>query len=151
MHIRPGLAEIMKILDVLNVTDDKWQEIITIARDAAERGWWDAYGDAMGARQRLYADIESGAKTISEYNQFTIPGVLQTPDFTRFMIEMVRSEGALDFLPARMMEARLRRQGGCPWTSRAALRSHPRRGSPTPPDRAATNRPRPAPASDLDR
>ena len=109
-HIRPDLAEIMKILDVMEVTGDKWQEIITIARDAAERGWWDAYGDAMGARQRLYADIESGAKTISEYNQFTIPGVLQTPDFIGFIVDMAKAEGKVDFVPERVIEARLQRQ-----------------------------------------
>ncbi|MFG2000296.1 helix-turn-helix transcriptional regulator [Spirillospora sp. NPDC048911] len=109
-HIRPDLAEVVKILEVLEVTGDKWHEIFNIARDAAEKGWWDSYGDAMGSRQRLYADIESGAKTIREYNQFTIPGLLQTPDFVRFIVEMAKAEGAVGFLPERMAEARLRRQ-----------------------------------------
>ncbi|WP_433334531.1 helix-turn-helix domain-containing protein [Spirillospora sp. CA-294931] len=109
-HIRPNLAEIMKILEVLNVTGDKWHEIITIARDAAEKGWWDGYGDAMGSRQRLYADIESGATTVREYNQFTIPGVLQTPEFIEFIIEMAKAEGPIDFVAERLIEARLRRQ-----------------------------------------
>src|SRR5947208_1383333 len=63
-RVRPDLAEVMKILDVLSVRGAKWEEIVRIARDAAERGWWDAYGDSMGERQRIYADIESGAKTI---------------------------------------------------------------------------------------
>lgn len=54
-HIRPDLAEIMKILDVLGVAGEKWHEVVRIARDAAERGWWDAYGDAMGDRQSLHA------------------------------------------------------------------------------------------------
>lgn len=39
-RIRPDLAEIMRILDVLGVTGERWQEIIRIARDAAEKGWW---------------------------------------------------------------------------------------------------------------
>lgn len=59
--IGPDLAEIMNILDVLEVTGERCQEIIRLARDAVQRGWWDAYGDAMGACQRMYADLESGA------------------------------------------------------------------------------------------
>lgn len=84
-HIRPDLADVVKILEVLDVTGDKWHEIFRIARDAAEKGWWDTYGDTMGPRQRVFADVESGAATIREYTQFTIPGVLQTPDFIRCM------------------------------------------------------------------
>lgn len=109
-HIRPDLADVMKILDVLGVTGDKWHEIVRIARDAAERGWWDSYGDAMGDRQRLYADIESGAKTIREYQPGAIPGVLQTPDYTWALIKRAKAEGPITYIPERLVEARLQRQ-----------------------------------------
>ena len=109
-HGRPDLAEVMKILDLLDVSGDKWQEVVRIARDAAERGWWDSYGDAMGARQRLYADIESGAKTIREYHLTAMPGILQTPEFTWALVELTEAEGAIDYVPERMAEARLQRQ-----------------------------------------
>jgi transcriptional regulator with XRE-family HTH domain len=109
-HCRPDLAEVMKILDLLEVRGDKWQEVVRIARDAAERGWWDSYGDAMGARQRLYADIESGAKTIREYNQTAMPGLLQTPEFTWALVDLDKGEGPIDYRPERMVEARLQRQ-----------------------------------------
>ncbi|MFF5260367.1 helix-turn-helix domain-containing protein [Actinomadura viridis] len=109
-YARPDLAVVMKILDVLGVTGDRWHEIVGLARDASEPGWWDAYGDAMGARQRMYADVESDARTIREYNQFTIPGLLQTPEFIRFMIERARAEGEITFVDERVIEARLRRQ-----------------------------------------
>jgi hypothetical protein len=100
----------MKILDVLGVSGDKWHELIRIARDAAERGWWDAYGDAMGDRQRLYADIESGAKTIREYQPGAMPGILQTPDYTWALIEHAKAEGPITYIPERLVEARLQRQ-----------------------------------------
>ena len=109
-HGRPDLADLMKILDILEVTGDKWQEIIRIARDAAEKGWWDSFGDAMGARQRLYADIESGATTIREYHQTAMPGVLQTPEFTWALVQLTRAEATIDYVPERMAEARLQRQ-----------------------------------------
>lgn len=109
-HIRPDLAEVMKILDILGVKGDKWHEVVRIARDAAEKGWWDTYGDSMGPRQRLYADLESGAKTISEYNQTAMPAVLQTPEFVWALVELDKTEGPITYIPERMAEARLQRQ-----------------------------------------
>lgn len=109
-HIRPDLAEVMKILDILGAKGERWHDIVRIARDAAEKGWWDAYGDAMGPRQRLYADLESGAKTIRAYNQTAIPGLLQTPEFVWALIELNKSEGPIDYRPERMAEARVQRQ-----------------------------------------
>ena len=44
--------DVMKILDALGVDDDRWTEIMTIAREAGERGWWESnrlHGRAPGA------------------------------------------------------------------------------------------------------
>ena len=106
---RPDVADVIQILDALEVPDDKWSQIVRLASSAATKGWWDSYGDAMGARQRLYVDIESGAATIREYNQSAMPGVLQTPDFIRALIGLTKAEGPLDFSPKKMTDARLRR------------------------------------------
>ncbi|WP_289008747.1 helix-turn-helix transcriptional regulator [uncultured Thermomonospora sp.] len=110
-HNRPNLVEIMKILDYLEVTGEKYQQLVQIAREGAERGWWDEYGDAMGRRQRIYADIESGAATIREYHQTTLPALLQSPEFNRVLIELDKAQGTeLTYVPERAMEARQRRQ-----------------------------------------
>ena len=74
--------DVMKILDALNVDDARWTRIMTIAREAGERGWWES-NRAMGERQALYANLEAGAQTIREFQMTFIPGLLQTPEFTR--------------------------------------------------------------------
>ncbi|MFA1551699.1 DUF5753 domain-containing protein [Actinomadura chokoriensis] len=81
-----------------------------MAHDAAAKGWWDSYGNAMGARHRLYADLESGTDAIREYNLSVVPGILQTPEHTSSLIDITRKEGRLDFQPEKMMQARLKRQ-----------------------------------------
>ena len=76
------LADVMKILDALGVEGERWTQIVTIAREAGERGWWESTR-GMGERQALYANLEAGAAAIREYQQTFIPGLLQTPEFVR--------------------------------------------------------------------
>jgi transcriptional regulator with XRE-family HTH domain len=108
-HIRPDQAEIMKILDALSVDGEKWMKIITIAREAAERGWWESYNESMGERQALYANLEAGAISIREYQQTFIPGLLQTPEFTSVRMD-VDGTGDAEYTLAGVVEARIQRQ-----------------------------------------
>src|SRR6266567_6831495 len=48
------LADVMKILDVLEVDGERWTQVVTIAREAGEKGWWESTR-GMGDRQALYA------------------------------------------------------------------------------------------------
>lgn len=107
--IRDAQAAVMRIIDVLGVTGQRWTELMAVARDAAERGWWSSYGPAMGARQALYADLEAGAATIAEFQPF-IPGLLQTPEFAQHR-QVAESEiGPVAFQSQRAVDARQSRQ-----------------------------------------
>ncbi|GLZ09549.1 transcriptional regulator [Actinomadura sp. NBRC 104412] len=109
-QIRPEVGEIMTILEALEVTGKQYDRTLRLARDASTKGWWDRYGKAMGPRQRLYADLESGAESVRSYNQTAFPAVLQIPEFIDAMVELDEHQGTLDYSPARMVEARTRRQ-----------------------------------------
>lgn len=75
-------ADVISILDVLGVDGDRWTQVVTIAREASEKGWWESHR-AMGERQAMYANLEAGAASIREYQQTFVPGLLQTPEFVR--------------------------------------------------------------------
>ena len=72
----------------------------------------------MGERQALYANLEAGAQTIREFAMTSVPGLLQTEEFTRFRTEAEGSQGDIDWVAAKVIEARagrqrmLRRPGG---------------------------------------
>lgn len=109
-HVRPDLDEIMRILDVLQVGEKRWSQIMTIAREAQERGWWEKFANEMGPRQALYANLEAGARSICEYQMTLLPGLLQIPAFTEVRARADRSVYPPDFDPARSLEARAARQ-----------------------------------------
>jgi transcriptional regulator with XRE-family HTH domain len=79
-------SDVMKILDAVGVDGERWTQIMTITREAGEKGWWESTR-GMGDRQALYADLEAGAATIREYTQTFVPGLLQIPEFVRARIE----------------------------------------------------------------
>jgi transcriptional regulator with XRE-family HTH domain len=109
-HVRPDLDEVMRILDVLNVGEKRWDQIMTIAREAQERGWWEKFANEMGSRQALYANLEAGASTISEYQMTLLPGLLQIPAFTEARARADRGAYPAHFDPVRALEARSARQ-----------------------------------------
>lgn len=78
--------DVITILDALEVDEGEWDRILGIARDAGERGWWESHR-SMGDRQALYADLEAGAAKIREFHMAFMPGLLQTPAYTRARAE----------------------------------------------------------------
>ncbi|SFN62941.1 Helix-turn-helix domain-containing protein [Actinomadura madurae] len=107
---RPDLTEIMDILDALEITGSQYDRICQLAREAAQKGWWDRYGMTVGPRQKLYADLESSADSVRAYNQTAMPAVLQAPDFIMALVALDECQGELNYVPERMAEARMRRQ-----------------------------------------
>jgi transcriptional regulator with XRE-family HTH domain len=110
-------ADVMKILDALGVEGDRWTQIMTIAREAGERGWWESTR-GMGERQALYANLEAGAAQIREYQQTLLPGLLQIPEFCRAQTEADATLQPLGAEPDSAVAGRagrqrmLRRPGG---------------------------------------
>jgi transcriptional regulator with XRE-family HTH domain len=103
------LDDVMKILEACGVADERWTTVMTIAREAAERGWWES-NRGMGARQALSANLEAGAVTIREFQMIFIPGLLQTPDFARARIDAERTLGPVDYSADTAAEGRVGRQ-----------------------------------------
>ena len=109
----PTVADVTAILRALGLDDeDQWHALVQMAEDAAERGWWSAYVPTMGARQAVYADLEYGATLVREYMSFVVPGLLQTPDYTRSRAELARKQARLPADPGavdRAVEAKVTR------------------------------------------
>lgn len=72
------------LLAVYGVTDSTEQdEYVQLARDAGKRGWWTPYADVIGP----YVGFEAEAAAIHTYEPAYIPGLLQTEDYARALVQ----------------------------------------------------------------
>lgn len=63
------------------------QALVALARKCRERGWWYKYRKEMSEELISYISIESGAATISSYQNMILPGALQTPEYAKVLAE----------------------------------------------------------------
>jgi hypothetical protein len=102
--------DIIDLLGLYEVTDqDEVAAFLLLIREANTAGWWQHYGDVLPRWFRTYVDLESAATLIRTYEGQFIPGLLQTDDYMRAVVQ----EGHLDESSeevARRVRLRLARQ-----------------------------------------
>lgn len=111
-HAVPDQNDVFQILEAIGIgpKDERWTMIVGIAREAAERGWWESVRFKMGLRQALIADLEAGAVSIRQYELTLIPGLLQTPEFVKARVEVGKWPLAEGATVEGILNGRLRRQ-----------------------------------------
>jgi transcriptional regulator with XRE-family HTH domain len=102
-------ADVMKILDALGIEGERWTTVMTVAREAGEKGWWESTR-GIGERQALVANLEAGAVRIRQYEQAFIPGLLQIPEFVRAQITAASPLEPLEGTPDGVLAGRAGRQ-----------------------------------------
>lgn len=101
-------SDLLTLLDIYGVTDEEDRAAyLKLAREASQTGWWVGYRDVLGSG--AYIDLETEATQLRTYQALYVPGLLQTPDYARAVVE---GSGVTDEQEAtRRVEARmLRRQ-----------------------------------------
>ena len=83
---RINADDLDKLMDLYNVTDPERREgMHALARDARVRGWWSKYKDVF--KNETLPDFETEASVLRSYDGQVIPGLLQTPDYTRALFQ----------------------------------------------------------------
>ncbi|MFF5260446.1 helix-turn-helix domain-containing protein [Actinomadura viridis] len=80
---RPRPNDIADILDLYGVPSPDRDALITLAREAGQRGWWTAYADVFTGS---YVALEDEASRIRTWDTQLIHGLLQTEDYARAVI-----------------------------------------------------------------
>jgi transcriptional regulator with XRE-family HTH domain len=60
--------------------------LVAMATDAREPGWWESYSEVEDEAHSTWIGLEAAAELIDIYESTLVPGLLQTPDYTRALL-----------------------------------------------------------------
>jgi transcriptional regulator with XRE-family HTH domain len=103
--IRP--TDLRLLLDIYDIQSDEREALLTLARQAKERGWWQAYATAVPDWFQVYVGLETEASTIRVYAAELVHGLLQTEEYYRaFLMSVAPGDPNID----KKVRVRLARQ-----------------------------------------
>ena len=103
--------EVTKLLDYYRVTDPKRGQLLALARDAAQKGWWEDYADAISEQYQEFIGLEAEATSIWQYQIEVLPGLLQTEEYARQVILGYRAAASIPpGVAERRIQVRMIRQ-----------------------------------------
>ncbi|MBI3689034.1 MAG: helix-turn-helix domain-containing protein [Actinobacteria bacterium] len=77
-----SVSDARLLLDLYGVSS-RHDEVLSLVRDAKERGWWHSYGDALPEPFAAYVGLEQDATSMAGYSNELVPGLLQTEEYAR--------------------------------------------------------------------
>ena len=103
---RPNPRDVRDLCRLYDVDEPTTTELMSLARGAREHGWWTQYEDLD---LDPYIGLEQDATAITCFSVYYVPGLLQTADYARAVINAIAPKMAPDIHRQRV-EARMRRQ-----------------------------------------
>jgi transcriptional regulator with XRE-family HTH domain len=105
------VSDARALLSLYAITEPAMDQLLTLARDARKRGWWDSFraAEALPRWFETYVGLEAEADTVRTYEPDVVPGLLQTESYAR-AISRATVLGAEEAGIEQRVELRLRRQ-----------------------------------------
>ena len=110
---RTGLrpAEVQRLLDYYKITGPRRALLLALAEDAAQKGWWEEYGDSLSGEYQQFIGLEHEATSINIWHVDVVAGLLQTEAYARHIISSYsRVEPVAPGMIGRLVSVRMRRQ-----------------------------------------
>lgn len=75
------------LLDTYGVAEQEAAAFVRLAEEANQPGWWQRFHDVLPDWFSLYVSLEGAARIIRSYEPHFVPGLLQTEDYARAVLE----------------------------------------------------------------
>jgi transcriptional regulator with XRE-family HTH domain len=103
--------DLKALLGLYGVTEsDQVDALLALARAARERSWWSAYRDVAPSSLLQLIEYESVASVVRQFETMFIPGILQTEDYARAVIQNYYDEREGSNKLRALVELRVRRE-----------------------------------------
>jgi transcriptional regulator with XRE-family HTH domain len=107
--LRP--QEVERLLDYYQITGQRRALLLALAEDAAQKGWWEEFGDILSDDYQQFIGLEHEATSIAIWHVDVVTGLLQTEAYARQVISSYsRIEPIAPGMIGRMVRVRMRRQ-----------------------------------------
>jgi transcriptional regulator with XRE-family HTH domain len=107
--LRP--REVERLLDYYEITGARRALLLGLAEDAAQKGWWEEFGDSLSEDYQQFIGLEYEATSMSIWHVDVVTGLLQTEAYARHIISSYsRVEPVPPGMIGRMVNVRMRRQ-----------------------------------------
>lgn len=106
---RPQARTLRDLLNLYAVTGEERDALLTLSKEAAERGWWQSYDDVLPSDYTTFIGMETEASSIRTFQPSVVPGMLQTEDYARALARGELAETGVEEVE-RQVEARMARQ-----------------------------------------
>lgn len=108
-RVRIHPRDVRDLLELYQVDGQRLDHLVTIAREARERSWWNSYDGVLPKDYLTFIGLEAAASRLRTYEAQVMPGLLQTEGYARALMQ--RDPYARDPHEAeRFIAARLERQ-----------------------------------------
>ena len=75
------------LLETYGVAEDETEAFVQLAEEANQPGWWQRFHDVLPDWFSLYVSLEGAAGIIRSYEPHFVPGLLQTEEYARAVME----------------------------------------------------------------
>ncbi|MFI5936070.1 helix-turn-helix domain-containing protein [Actinoplanes sp. NPDC051494] len=86
-HTSATPRDVKDMLDIYGVDGAVSDELVQIAREARQKGWWHPFSTVLTG---AYVGLEAAARSVRSYEQQVVPGLLQTDKYAIAMIRAAR-------------------------------------------------------------
>ena len=110
---RTGLRprEVERLLDYYQITGPRRELLLGLAEDAAQKGWWEEFGDSLSEDYQQFIGLEHEATSMAIWHVNVVTGLLQTESYARHIISSYsRVEPVAPGMIGRMVRVRMQRQ-----------------------------------------
>lgn len=98
------------LLDAYGVSEQEAVTFVELVEEANRPGWWQRFHDVLPEWFSLYVSLEGAARVIRSYEPHFVPGLLQTEDYARAVLEAGTIGSAGPEAVERHVSLRLERQ-----------------------------------------
>lgn len=107
------------LLKSYGVSDEEAEAFVALAEEANQPGWWQRFHDILPGWFSMYVSLEGAAVLIRSYEPHFVPGVLQTEEYARGVMEsgaigQTRPEDIERHVALRMQRQELLTREGAP-------------------------------------